>query len=932
MTTTTPAAPAALYVLDSYALIYRSYFAFISRPLTNQKGENVSAVFGFFRNLKAAFDHYNPAFFAAAFDSIGPTFRHELYSDYKATRQKTPEDLHAQIPVIEEILIALGIPVIRRNGFEADDIIATLASRCEAEGRRCRILTGDKDLMQLVSANVDILRPDKAGGWEALGAEGVKAEWGVPPAKMLDLLSLTGDSADNVPGVSGIGPKTALKLLETYGSLEGVYEHAEEITGAVGEKIRAGRESAFSSRALIVLKDDVVLPEGLARFSTQNLDYAAAADALSAHGLPSVAKQYAATSSQGLSSAPDETASSADTPSKDPAKSAEADVQTYTKNAGEYRGITELGELRSCIDEILAQKPIEAAFDLETDRLDTHTAALVGFSLSREKGTGVYVPVISPDSLMTGPVIPKADALREIWRLFGNPQCTLALHNGKFDYEVLRANGMEKPRCVIFDTMVASWILEPDRAGYGLEALGLTKLALETISYNQVVPKGATFAEAPLDKAIPYAAEDADLTWQLFQYYRPRLAREKLDRLFYDMEMPLLPVLAEMEIAGIHLEKEELAKYSVELASHIAQSEGEIFELVGHEFNISSPKQLQEVLFVERGLKTGKKTKTGYSTDITVLEDLAAWDPVPRKILEYRTLAKLKSTYVDALPLLADSTGRVHTSFIQTGTATGRLSSRDPNLQNIPVREEEGRRIRKAFTAEPGNTLISADYSQIELVILAHLSGDENLCRAFLSGADVHKATAGLIFGVEAGSVTADMRRAAKTINFGVMYGMSAFRLSNGLGITRTKAQEFLDAYNATYAGVQRYFADTIAKAEETGFVETIFGRRRAISGIASKNKLEKSGAERIAKNTPIQGSAADIVKKAMLAVNAALEQALSPARLLLQVHDELIFECPQAEAEHAAALVKKAMEGVVALRVPLGVSVEAGPRWGDFH
>jgi DNA polymerase-1 len=436
----------------------------------------------------------------------------------------------------------------------------------------------------------------------------------------------------------------------------------------------------------------------------------------------------------------------------------------------------------------------------------------------------------------------------------------------------------------------------------------------------------------PLDKAVPYAAEDADLTWQLMCYYAPLLENDKLDTLFYELEMPLLPILAEMEIAGIHLERDELARYSVELASEIDSAERGIFELVGHEFNIASPKQLQEVLFTERGLKTGKKTKTGFSTDIAVLEELAAWDPVPRKILEYRTLAKLKSTYVDALPALADKTGRVHTSFIQTGTATGRLSSRDPNLQNIPVREEAGRRIRQAFSAEPGNLLISADYSQIELVILAHLSGDENLCRAFLGGVDVHKATAALIFGTDAANVTPDMRRAAKTINFGVMYGMSAFRLSNELGIPRTQAQAFLDAYNATYSGVQTYFAETIAAAETTGYVETIFGRRRAIAGIASKNKMEKSGAERIAKNTPIQGSAADIVKKAMLAVNATLQSTKSPARLLLQVHDELIFECPAAVAEKTAALVKTTMEGVVKLRVPLLASVETGERWGEFH
>jgi DNA polymerase-1 len=920
-----------LYILDSYALIYRSYFAFIGRPLTNSKGENVSAVFGFFRNLKAAFDHYNPTYFAAAFDSTTPTFRHELYADYKATRAKTPEDLHAQIPVIEEILAALNVPVIRCNGFEADDVIATLVRQCNAEGRRCRILSGDKDLMQLVSPTVDMLRPDKAGGWEVVNEDGVKAEWGVPPEKMLDVLSLMGDTADNVPGVPGVGIKTALKLLETYGSLDGIYAHADEITGAVGGKIREGEKSAFFSRTLITLKDDVPMVSvsggSIEQFSTASLNYTAAASVLSTHGLPSVAKQYGATT-EDAGARRGEIAS----PPSSPLSSVPSEPSVFAKNVGDYSAITSLADLTAYIDGILSHTPIEAAFDLETDSLNAHTARLVGFSLAREPGKAVYVPVITPAALMTGPVIPQTDCLRELWRLFGNPGCTLAMHNGKFDYEVLRANGMPKPVCAIFDTMVAAWLLQPDRASFGLEALSLAKLGLETISFKEVVDKGQTFADVPLEKAIPYAAEDADLTWQLMRYYAPLLEKGQLDTLFYELEMPLLPILAEMEIAGIHLERDELARYSVELAGEIDSAQRGIFELVGHEFNIASPKQLQEVLFTERGLKTGKKTKTGFSTDIVVLEELAAWDPVPRKILEYRTLAKLKSTYVDALPALADLTGRVHTSFIQTGTATGRLSSRDPNLQNIPVREEAGRRIRQAFSAEPGNLLISADYSQIELVILAHLSGDENLCRAFLGGVDVHKATAALIFGTDAANVTPDMRRAAKTINFGVMYGMSAFRLSNELGIPRTQAQAFLDAYNSTYSGVQTYFAETIANAETTGYVETIFGRRRVIAGIASKNKMEKSGAERIAKNTPIQGSAADIVKKAMLAVNAALIAEKSPARLLLQVHDELIFECPEPAAKKTAALVKTTMESVVKLRVPQLASVETGERWGEFH
>jgi DNA polymerase-1 len=518
--------------------------------------------------------------------------------------------------------------------------------------------------------------------------------------------------------------------------------------------------------------------------------------------------------------------------------------------------------------------------------------------------------------------------LEELGRLWGNEAVTLVMHNGKFDYEVLRSQGMAKPACFIWDTMVASWLLESDRGGFGLEALGKSKLGLETIPFKAVVPRGKTFAHVPLVTAVDYAAEDADLTWQLWEYFTPLLKQAHLEELFYTLEMPLLPILAEMEIAGIHLEAEELARFALELTESIERSKGDIFDLVGHEFNIASTVQLQEVLFVERGLRTGKKTKTGFSTDTAVLEELAPVDPVPRKILEYRGLTKLKNTYVDALPTMTDKAGRLHTTFIQTGTATGRLSSRDPNLQNIPVRELEGRRIRAAFKAGPGQVLISADYAQIELVILAHLSRDENLCQAFLSGEDVHKATAALVFGVSREAVTPEMRRVAKTINFGVMYGMSAFRLAGELRIPRAQAGAFLDAYTTTYAGVQSYFADTIAAAEQTGYVETLFGRRRYLPEIASRNQVIKAGAERVARNTPIQGTAADIVKKAMIGVDK--EQL--PAKMLLQVHDELIFECPEPEAAQCAERITRVMEGVVHLLVPLKVSVETGERWGDFH
>ena len=919
-----------LYIIDSYGLIYRSYYAFISRPLTNKDGENVSAVFGFFRNLKAVLDKYKPHGLVAAFDPKGPTFRHQMYDQYKATRQKTPEDLHAQVPVIEEILVALGIPVLRQDGFEADDVIATLAKQCCQQGRPCRILSADKDLMQLVDCTTEILKPDKAGGWEVVGAAGVEAEWGVPPEGMLDLLSLIGDTADNVPGVPGVGIKTALKLLGEYGSLDGIYQHADEIKGAIGNKIRDGKDSAYFSKDLIALRYDVPLEASIDSFSTENLNYQAAADLLMKHGVLAVAKQYATVAGEASGEKKDAVAEES---SQGPeTQDFSQDFSSFRKNVGNYSAVTDRAQLQEFIDQVLVSPEKIVAFDCETDGLNSREAALVGFSLSCRSGEGFYIPLVCGDGLLAGNLISKADALAQLQRLFGNKDCTVIMHNGKFDYQVLCCNGLPQPQCLIWDTMVAAWLLEPERSSYSLESLAAGKLGLETISFDSIVSKDSTFADLTLDQAVPYAAEDADLTWQLYQLFKPRLEQTNLLKLFLQLEMPVLPVLAQMELCGIHIEGHELEAYGQELSQEIAHIQAEIYEIVGHEFNIASTKQLQQVLFEERGLPTGKKTKSGYSTDTSVLETLAALDVVPRKILEFRAKSKLLSTYVETLPKMADSQGRIHTSFMQTGTATGRLSSRDPNLQNIPVRDEEGRRIRSAFTSSPDKVLISADYSQIELVLLAHLSQDEGLCSAFTSGIDVHKATAALIFGVAAQEVTAEMRRTAKTINFGVMYGMSAFRLSNELGIPRGQAQSFIEKYFATYAGISQFKEATISQAEEKGYVETIMGRRRYIPSINSRNKLEKSGAERIAVNTPIQGSAADIVKKAMLDVTALLKKEGCSAQLLLQVHDELIFECPKSEAESAAALIRQGMEAVVELRVPLKVSVEIGPRWGDFH
>ena len=948
-----------VFILDSYGLIYREYFAFISRPLTNAQGQNISALFGFFRNLTIILKKYKPRYMVAAFDSRTPTFRHQMYDQYKATRAKTPDDLKAQFPWIEDMLGRLGIPVVRVDGFEADDVIATIASECEKQGRHAVVLSGDKDLMQLVSDKVHMMKPDKAEAWKEIDAAGVVSEWGVGPEKMLDVLSLIGDTADNVPGVKGIGGKTAVKLLEEYGSLEGIYERADEIKGAMGEKIRTGKDDAFFSQKLIRLRYDVPCVTDLNSFSTTDLHFAEAAAAMTRWTIPSIAKSWmemakgSSASGSAEASPRDEflparagsgAGAASDAAPQIPAAPAQ-EILEVKENHGDYRAVQNLAELKAYVDEILAKPDATAAFDTETDSLDTLKANLVGFSLSHTKGSGIYVPLILTDSLLAGPLISKRDALAELSRLFGAEKCTLVMHNAKFDLEVLWSNGFGNLtgqeeinyRCSLADTMIAAWLLESDRLGknaYGLEYLAETKLGLKGIEYEAIVPKNATFADVPIEEAAKYGAEDSDFTLQLWQRFEGELKSQNLYELFASMEMKVLPLLARMEMRGIHLDRSALTSYQGELQAQLTKTEKEIYELVGHEFNIASPLQLQKVLFEERGLKPGKKTKRGYSTDTSVLEELAWEDPVPQKILEYRNLAKLLSTYVETLPALADENSRIHTSFMQTGTATGRLSSRDPNLQNIPVRDEAGRKIRSAFTAEEGTILISADYAQIELVVLAHLSGDKNMCQAFIDGVDVHKATASLIYAVPPEAVTAEMRRSAKTINFGVMYGMSAFRLARDLGIPNKRAQDFITNYFATYSGIRSFIDDTVRHAEETGFVQTIAGRKRAILGIRSANKVEKAGAERVATNTPIQGSAADIVKKAMLDVDAALKSHPTGAKLLLQVHDELIFECPDnpQAIDETIAIIRDKMEHAFTLTVPLRVSIEQGKNWGLFH
>ena len=973
-----------LYLIDAYGLIYRSYFAFLSHPLRNSTGKNISALFGFTRtvinllNDGAPLEPGSPLdkakdiphLMAAAFDSHAPTFRHLMYKDYKATRQKAPEDLHAQIPLTEEFLSALNVPSLNMEGYEADDIIATLATQCRREKRKCFIISSDKDLMQLVGEGIYILRPaksvkgtdsatsssasksdaSKSGSsqnsgtvWELIGKDEVKAEWGVVPEKMLDLLSLTGDSSDNIAGVKGIGEKTAAELMARYGSLDEIYRNLAGIEGSKGKKLADGKESAYFSQSLIRLKTDLSLPvTDINQLSVENLNRPAAARVLLREGLRQSAKQlhphvgasplkevYAPDSSHSAEKQDDERSIS---------HTVFVDLSADREliGSGKYKTILDLAELKALLAE--AKKQRFLAFDFETDSLDAWNSRPIGISLALKPKEAYYVPVAPHGVLPEQPEQRQSpfndpEKVRALLTpLLADPNMTIIAHNAKYDYKVSRGWGLERWNCRIWDTMIAAWLIDPDRNNYSLDSLAAYTFDYTAVSYHDTVPKGCTFDAVSLETATRYSAEDADLCLRLMRHFEPLLEKTGSIRLFENLEMPLLPVLAEMEGVGIKIEPAVLAGFGKELEAELGSIQQETWKMAGHEFNLSSTKQLQEILFVERKLKPGKKTKTGYSTDAASLEELAHEDPLPALILRHRTLAKLKSTYVDTLGGMADAKGRLHTNFNQTGTATGRLSSSDPNLQNIPIRAEEGRRIREAFVASPGCLLISADYSQIELVILAHLSQDENLIAAFRDGTDVHTRTAALIFGIAEDQIKSDQRRIAKTINFGVMYGMSAFRLANELGISRTDASNFIDAYFNTYSGVRRFIESLIKKTEDCGYVSTLLGRRRYIPGINSRNKTEKSAAERIAVNAPIQGSAADIVKTAMLNLDKRLSADKSPARLLLQVHDELILECPKDSAAATAEMVKAEMEQAMSLSIPLRVSIETGKRWGKFH
>lgn len=939
-----------LYLIDGYSLIYRTYFALIRSPLMTSQGKNRNVVFGFFNSLFSFIKKFECEKTVVAMDSRTKTFRHEFYPEYKATREKAPEDLHEQIPIVEEILSALGIPILRVDGYEADDLIASLANRCKKEGRPCRILSGDKDLCQLIGEGITLLRPSSAGDYEEMTREKVKEHYGVYPEQILDYLSLMGDTADNIPGVTKVGKVTAAKWLEAYGTMDALYEHLDEIKGKARENLENDREKALLSRRLVTLKDDLEIPLDIEALDTSSPNMEAALvifrrEEIRKFGSPKAAPAaepnlFSAVPAAAVDAPAAHSRSSATAAADSPgngsagtAGSAAASSDAVAGNAPPETFAPGSVTIADTPEKAAAwiRKAADAgvfAFDSETTGLDTFFARPVGFSLAVDGGSAVYIPLIAD-----GVPVQDENRIRGLLKpLLENENHLIIGHNLKYDYQVLKRWGITlKPG---FDTMIAAWLYDSMLDRFQMDFLALRLLNYQPISYKEIVPKERHIGEIPLSVCADYAGEDAFIAYRFYEFLKPKLDESGLTKSFYETEMKIAVLLAETEMRGIGIDCDELDRYGDELTAEADRLEKEIFKEVGFEFNLKSVKQLQSVLFETLGLKPTKKTSGGaYSTDSAVLQELVHIHRVPKLLLDYRACIKLNDTYAQALPKLVNpETGRIYPTFQQTGTATGRLSCRNPNLQNIPIRDEAGRRIRSAFKPEKGFVFVSADYSQIELVMLAAFSGDPGLCEAFRNGIDVHARTASLLFGTPLEQVSPDQRRIAKTINFGIMYGMSAFRLSNELEIPFGRANDFIRSYFTTFGGVKAFLAKVIGEAEATGEVRMISGRRRRIFGIASRNKTERNQAERVALNTLIQGSAADVVKTAMLNVDRMIRESGSGARLLLQIHDELLFEVPESEASLFCDRLKREMETAVTLPVPLRASVETGLSWGEIH
>jgi DNA polymerase-1 len=913
-----PGAQPDLVLIDGSSYLYRAFYAL--PPLTNSSGMPTGAVFGVLNMLSKFLREFVPPAIGVVFDAPGRTFRDELFAEYKAHRPPMPDDLRSQTEPLLAAVEAMGLPLLRVEGVEADDVIGTLACRAAKAGRQVLISTGDKDMAQLVGERVTLINTMSGAVFDRAG---VKAKFDVWPEQIIDYLALVGDSADNIPGIDQVGPKTAAKWLARYGTLDGVLEHAQQIPGRAGDNLRAGLATLALSRALATIRTDLALPpqaQDLTRRAPDAVRLRALYQSLELRTLLQQLDAAAASGGTTGSAAPAAAPTAvAPAPAGPPRR-----YETVTGEEALSRWCEALGRCELF------------AFDTETTGLDYMNAEIVGVSFCIEPGEAAYVP-LAHDYAGAPPQLERSHVLDRLRPLLEDPARGKLGQHLKFDMHVLKNHGIALAG-QRFDTMLESYLLDSTATRHDMDSMAQHYLGLRTIHFEDVAGKGAKqipFNQVSVERAAEYSAEDADVTMQLHRALWPRLeATPRLATLYREIEQPLVPVLQRMERHGVLIDPALLRVQSEELTRRLGEIEAATHREAGNEFNLDSPKQLQQILFERLQLPVRRKTPSGTpSTAEDVLEELAADYALPRLILEYRGLAKLRSTYTEKLPRQIDArTGRVHTSYHQAVAATGRLSSTDPNLQNIPIRTPEGRRIRQAFVAAPGSCLLAADYSQIELRIMAHLSEDEGLLRAFAEDRDIHQATASEVFSVALEAVSADQRRSAKAINFGLIYGMSAFGLARQLGVTRAAAQSYVDLYFARYPGVRRYMEATRERARRDGFVETVFGRRLYLPEIRSRHRPTQQYAERSAINAPMQGTAADIIKRAMIEVDAWCRQEEPAARMIMQVHDELVLEVPAQRLERVRAAVVERMNGAAALSVPLKVEIGQGANWDLAH
>jgi len=919
---------ATLTLIDGSSYLYRAFHAL--PPLTNPAGEPTGALFGVVNMLRATLNA-KPDYAAFVQDASGPTFRDALYAEYKANRAPMPDDLVAQVEPMLKIVRALGLPILRVQGVEADDVIGTLARRAAAEGIDVTISTGDKDFAQLVEPRITLVNTMSGS---VLDRAGVVEKFGVPPERVVDLLALMGDSIDNIPGVPKCGPKTAAKWIAQYGDLDGVIAHAGEVGGKIGENLRGALAQLPLSRRLATIKTDCELEVGPTDLAPRPRDVDALRELYTRYAFVQALKELDKEPADGRREAGDGQAGlGARGPEFAKTESAQTPPRESAK-PGEYELVTTRAQLDAWLERLCEADLI--AFDTETTSLDAMRAELVGLSFAVEAARACYIPV-GHDYPGVPPQLPRAEVLAALKPLFEDRKRPKLGQHAKYDINVLSLYDVEV-RGLAFDSMLESYVLNATASRHDMDTLAKRHLDYDTIKYSDVTGKGArqiSFSQVDLEGACRYAAEDADITLRLHQALWPQVReRPALRKLFEEIELPLVQVLARMERRGVLVDAAALKRQGDELAKRMHEIQQRAYALAGRDFNIDSPKQLQALLFEELQLPAMMKTPTGQpSTNEEALEAIADQHELPRLILDCRAFAKLRSTYTDKLPqMINPRTGRVHTCYHQAAVATGRVSSTDPNLQNIPIKSEEGRRIRQAFIAPPGWKVLAADYSQIELRIMAHLSGDETLIRAFKEGADVHRATAAEVFGVPPDDVDANQRRAAKVVNFGLMYGMSAHGLSRALGIGRLEAGEYIARYFERFPGVRAFMESTRGQAQRDGYVETLFGRRLYLESLRSRNAAQRAGAERAAINAPMQGTAADIIKRAMIEIDAWLLERDNDAHMLMQVHDELVFEVRDDALEAVSAGVRERMQGAAQLSVPLLVEIGSGANWDEAH